>query len=295
VPRQRPVPPSGKIPLVTEHRVHRYSHIARPLEPGYPTNRAVLVLAPLVGVGLAIADALLMGSGAGQAAITGALGVVAAFLGWALARELAPDHEGAAFLALALAPLGLLLGQAALLAAAATLFLVRIVNRSVGPPARTGDRALTVLAVAAAVWIDGAWALGFAAAIAFLLDAALPAPDRSGVVFALVGGAIGAAGLGLHAADPLLILAARPDFLLIAGAISAAALIVAATTPAPASRGDIDGEPLTRARVAAGVLVGIAAAWAVAVSRPDGLVAGAAIWAALAAAVEARVMPRRKL
>ena len=82
--------------------LYRYTSIGRPLDPSYPTNRAVLRLLPAAAFVAAAIHALRHGIEPGLlwAAVGGAL---AAFGGWALARELVPDHQAPAFAAMALA------------------------------------------------------------------------------------------------------------------------------------------------------------------------------------------------
>jgi len=82
-------------------RISRVSALARPVDPSYPTNRALLLgLAPLLIAGCLYG--MLRGGDWAEALRSAGWLVLAAFLGWALARELAPDEDLAAFLAVAL-------------------------------------------------------------------------------------------------------------------------------------------------------------------------------------------------
>ena len=119
--------------------LNRFTSIARVLDPRYPTNRAVLLLlAPAAGI--AGAMALLRGSGLPETALSALFGAAAALAGWAFARELAPDLERLAFLGMLLT-FGAFLAveSSSLLLLFAAQFLVRVVNRSVGLPARIVD------------------------------------------------------------------------------------------------------------------------------------------------------------
>ncbi|MDT8437023.1 MAG: hypothetical protein RRA92_09750, partial [Gemmatimonadota bacterium] len=128
----------------------RFTSIARPVDPAWPTNRAIAALAALAAAGTA---AVVLLAGRGDAGAAAALGEglvagVSVFLAWALARELDPDRDLAAFAA---ALLGLVavsgLGTPRFAAVFLVLLALRVVNRTVGPPARTGDT-LAILALA---------------------------------------------------------------------------------------------------------------------------------------------------
>ena len=67
--------------------VYRLSSIARPLEARYPTNRAVLIALPLIGLALGAYAYVSAGGGALNAVITGLEGMLVSFLVWALGRE----------------------------------------------------------------------------------------------------------------------------------------------------------------------------------------------------------------
>ena len=158
------------------HRVHKYSAIARPLEPEYRSNLAVMILLSVIALaigGLAAlngADALGALAAGGEAALVG-------FLTWALGREADPDRLSGAFIALALAILALAAGMASGLSPAVwtlafALMAARTVNRTVGPEAKLTDLVLVLVLAGMAIWRDGYAAIGLVAAIAFALDAA---------------------------------------------------------------------------------------------------------------------------
>lgn len=112
--------------------IYRFTSIGRPIDPAYASNRAVLWLMPVGAVLFAALRWYASGAdaGLGSAAITGLLLVFGA---WALARELAPDDNPAAFLATAIAFVAAaFVGSGSLLLVFVALFLVRIVNRSTG-------------------------------------------------------------------------------------------------------------------------------------------------------------------
>lgn len=155
--------------------MERLSGIGRPLDPAWATNRAVLVLAPAAGVLGALWAWL--GPGMRSPLATALVAAGAAFGGWALGRELDPDRQGAAFVAMGLAFVeALLVPEASLLFLFTGLMLVRVVNRTVGPPATLLDDAVILGLTAWCVWSTTNPLVGFVAAGAFALDAALPDP-----------------------------------------------------------------------------------------------------------------------
>ena len=78
-----------------------------------------------------------IGGSPASAALNGAL---VAFAAWAFTRELAPDYNGAAFVALVLAWIAnVALGTTSVLPVFVALLLVRLVNRSTGPRWRALD------------------------------------------------------------------------------------------------------------------------------------------------------------
>jgi len=168
------------------HRIYQYTSIGRPLDPAYPTNKAVLVLMPLAALlGAAVgwyrqADPLL----ALQQAVLFALIL---FLSWALARELDPDDNPAAFVSLGCGMLAALaLSDPGVLIVVATLGLVRIVNRSTGLAARKLDSVALMILSIVVIYATESPLFGAVAALAFILDGSLKDPLRHQWVFGLV-------------------------------------------------------------------------------------------------------------
>lgn len=183
------------------HPIHKYSALARPVEPKYVTNLAVMILVPLIAIGL-FAWSLTGEAGLTSALRIGIFGALAAFLTWALGREMDPDHNATAFIAMALAVLAAALGYGFdLLTLAALLFAVRVVNRTVGPQAKVGDVITLVLLNLGAVFIEGAWWMPFISVIALAIDEAfersnlpqrlaIPALLIFGILAFFVGGGV---------------------------------------------------------------------------------------------------------
>jgi hypothetical protein len=275
-------------------RLSKLSSLGRPLDPAWPTNRAVLVLVPLTGVVAAAWALLAQGAGGGGAALTGARWAAATFGGWALARELAPDDQPAAFLAMAMVALALLFEPTSgVWPLFVVLFLVRTVNRTVGPEPTWMDT-VGVLAVAgAAALATGRWTPAAVAALAFACDTALPPPGprRHGLAglgaLALAGWiALSGTGGGTGAADSL---AAR-----VVGWVAALPFLwrIARTTSVR-SVSDIGNEALSAARIRAGMVVAFAWVAPALVGMEPGIEAALLTLATLAAVGLSGMRPAR--
>jgi hypothetical protein len=267
-----------------EHeRVYTITSIGRPLDPAYPTNRAVLGLLPLAAV---VAGGFAAGSGVGIAGVLGraAGGALAAFGSWALAREIAPDDEiTGAFGAMALGFTTYLVFEAALVPVFAALFFARLVARTTGLAA-TGPDSLVVTAIALfAAWSAGSPWPAAAGAAAFSLDAVLaPGLARQWLFAGLcAAGAVALTSAGL-APD---IVPVQPDLVprTAATIIVVGAIALIAGTRNVAALCDATDEPLSVTRVRAGQLVTLLTALAWAAAGSAGIEAGALVWATLAA------------
>lgn len=168
------------------HKIYNYTSIGRPLEPGHPTNKAVLILMPL-GAILGAVIAWMEGY-TGVALLQQALvSLLIVFGSWALARELGPDDQTAAFISIAIALVaGLLSAAPGLLIVFVTLGLARIVNRTTGLIARKSDSFMLMVLAILVIYTTASPFFGLVAALAFILDGSLKDPLRHQWVFALV-------------------------------------------------------------------------------------------------------------
>lgn len=262
--------------------LYRLTSIARPLEPKYATNKAVLLLMPVAGmVGAAVTG--LRGESVLDIFSAGFTAVLAVFGSWALGRELAPDYNTAAFVGMALAfVVFLIIPSPSLVLVFLALFLVRIVNRTVGIPARVSDSVAVTLLVAWAVYSLENPLLGLVGAAAFALDAALSNPQRHQIAFAVACLVVSAGWVwqhGLLVADPTALTA---PIKWLAAIVSIGFFVALFRTQEPRSLGDATGEQLTRQRVQACMLIG----WLIALqslsSGTQGVEATGLVWATLA-------------
>ncbi len=246
---------------MAHHRIYQYTSIGRPLEPEYPTNKAVLILMPVAAL-LGAVTAWLDGGQALQVLQAAISFLLICFGSWALAGELFPDDKPAAFVSMVLALLAALaFDSPGILIVFATLGLVRIVNRSTGKPAMMSDSIIVLLLAFGVIYATQSPFFGAVAALAFVFDGTLKDPLRHQWIFALIcfGGMVvymvdHDAGLGYFQA---------PDALL--EWLSMAVLLVLALDmfrlKEVCSSGDINGKALDLSRVKGGMAVGLFAAF----------------------------------
>ncbi len=174
--------------------ISRFSSIARPIDPNYPTNRAISILTLLVifsSTGFQVLSGILPV----QALIPSIRAGIYVFLAWALARELDPDNELSAFAAAFLACVALLYFPVpGMLPLALFLLLTRILNRSAGLPAKSFD-SLVILLLSSWVTLQENWIFGAIAAAAFFLDSRLSEPKKQQLFFAVTAALISAFAL----------------------------------------------------------------------------------------------------
>ena len=170
----------------SHHRIYDYTSIGRPLDPGWPSNKAVLILMPLAALaGLVIS----LHKGAGfLPSLNVSLTYAAVVFGtWALARELMPDDHVSAFISMVLGFTAMLaFPQPGLLMLFATLALLRVINRSSGQAARVRDSIIVTLLVVWTVYSSQSPWFGAVAALAFFLDGILYKPVKRQWWFALI-------------------------------------------------------------------------------------------------------------
>jgi hypothetical protein len=155
----------------------------RPIDPSYPTNRAIALLGIAVG-GAGTIVRLLGGSSLTQSVAWGAGAAFAVFFAWALGRELDPDHDLSSFVAAGLLLISLFFFELpALLVLLWMLLVLRIVNRTTGLPATPLD-SLAALGLGGWLAWQETWVYGLMTALAFAADALLRPQLRRQIVFA---------------------------------------------------------------------------------------------------------------
>ena len=271
---------------IDQHRIYKRTSIARPLDPSYATNQAVLALMPLAGIAAGV-TAILRGATGPQIAAAAFAGVIVVFGAWALARELVPDDNPTAFVSMALAFATFLVVDSPRLwlLLVATLFLVRIVNRSVGLPARITDSILVFVLVTATVYSTHSPLFGVVGGLAFTLDAMMRGGQRHQWVFA----AMCLAGAGIYGfQNGLGVGAAASSSAAVLGSVATISVLYVAmisVTRRIDSSGDATGVPLSLPRVRGGMLIGLLAALQALMLGPSGATAASIVWATLAGVI----------
>jgi len=236
-------------------RLRDITALGRPIDPRFPTNRAIVVPALVVAIagtlfrllsGAALLESALWGMGAG----------FVVFLTWALGRELDPDHDLSAFVGagLVLIPL-LLFDTPSLLLTFWLLLLLRIVNRTGGLPARPLD-SLAVLGLGAWLTWQGYWMAGLTTAAAFLLDGLLSPPLRtqrfvSGLAF------VATLVLSIFHGDMAMESGATMPVAVSSVLMAGLFLVVIVTSREVQAVGDATGVPLNPRRVQAGHILAL--------------------------------------
>jgi hypothetical protein len=251
-------------------RIYQYTSIGRPLDPAWPTNKAVLVLLPIAAV-LGAALAWAEDGTLSEVLLRALKFALVLFVAWALARELDPDDPSAAFISLAVGVLvAVSIDSPGVLTAFTALGLIRIVNRSTGLPARKTDSVVLVLLSIAVIYGSDSPLFGGVAALAFLLDGSLKDPRRHQWVFALL--CLGATVVYMVDHDVGFGLPGAPDSLF--EWLSVLFLLMFALdtvlTRQIHARGDVSGRPLDLNRVRGGMVIGLLAALQ-GIDRPEGV------------------------
>jgi hypothetical protein len=254
--------------------------LGRPIDPSYPTNRAIVILA-LAGAIAGTILRLLSGAVLLESALWG-MGVgFALFLTWALGRELDPDHGLSAFVGAGLVLITLLLFDSpSLLVVFWLLLLLRLVNRTAGLPAKPLD-SLAVLGLGTWLAWQGYWMVGLVTTVAFLLDGLLSPPLKSHL---FVSGLAFVATVILSVFRGDIAMESGPTTVVVIASVVMAGLflVVIATSRELQAVGDATGRPLNPRRVQAGQVLALLTAllfawWAGA----SGVVALLPLWAAM--------------
>ncbi len=246
---------SDRDAAVSEHRIYRVTSIGRPIEPKYPTNKAILVLMVVAAL-IAGAVAFAQGVGGVASAAAALTAFLVVFGCWALGRELAPDDNSAAFVGAILAFIALWWWPSpSLLLLFTALALSRIVNRSTGLTARLGDSVIvTALVIWSMVSLQNPLA-GVAAALAFVMDARMADPNRRQGLFAAICLTAVVVRVWIIGSDTLAVTFLPEPQYVIATATLLVFLMFALTLRNVSSQGDLGGRPLNPSRVRGGMLV----------------------------------------
>ncbi len=233
--------------------MERFTHLGRPVDMAYPTNVAIAVLSVATLIVVSLWQMLYLDNGFMVALLQGGQLAGVVFLTWALGREVDPDANIVAFLAIAPAVvLSILVGAPDFSLLFLALLLLRVVNRSLGLPAKLSD-SLLVLAFASWLAWSGAWYGLMCTAAAFLLDSVLVNPLPRHRWFGLAAAVGGMWSQSRILGDSQ----SWPGF--VAGMVAAGGiglLLLLLFTPSPRSVGDLLPIPVNWKRLQASRIIG---------------------------------------
>jgi hypothetical protein len=264
-------------------KLDRITSIGRPIDPGYPTNRAIALLTITVML-VGTVFQLFSGRGWVQSGLWGLSTGLAVFLAWALCRELDPDRDLSAFVAASLALAGSLIwGAGSLGSMLWILLLLRIVNRTTGLKATILD-SLGVIGLSAWLAWGSNWGYLVIAALGLFLDGVLQSGHRRQI-------GLSALCLGLSVVVLFLngwtwrVIRISSIAMVIALCLSALFTTVILSSRNLNSIGDVSGEKLNPRRVqVAQVLAVLSGIQVVIWSGTAGLTAFMPMWAATSGA-----------
>ena len=273
-------------------RLSALTALGRPLDPAWPTNRAVLWLMPLLaalGAGLAWRDGL-EGVAVGLAALRAAL---LGFGAWALARELAPDDQAGAFFAMAIALTTLInVPEPGFLVLFLALFLARLMNRSTGLTLKLTDAIAVLVLGSLLAWSHDSPVPLVVVAVAFGWSAFLPGGPRwqlwpAALALLFAGVMALSVGPGIGSGAPL-----SPHGVWLPGLFAVAFLITLFATRTVTAVGDLDGKVLSVRRVRAGMWIVLLLAAANLAHGSPLAAQGVAVWSVLGGVALGRLVQR---
>jgi len=256
------------------------SSLGRAINPKYRTNLILIIITPILGI-IAGAYSLFTGNELWTAIQAGFWTSAASFQTWAIAREIDPDNDWSAFVAIAaivLAMFALNFPAYSIIALAVMLFCLRIVNRIVGFPCARNDSIFVIILVLIAAFFDS-WLIGLVAALAFFLDAIMSQPHRQHLYFAgasllivIVRGIINLGETGSISTTYLIVTVVMGIFYILT--MLANRFVTTKT--------DIKAKPLDIKRIRATMALALVAVIIIALWRGDnGVLAMSPLWAAM--------------
>ena len=150
---------------MANHRIYRYTSLARPPNPAGRAGKVVLYLLPAAAL-LGAVMGWLRTASLGGVAEYAAVFTLVLYGAWALARELDPDDSPVSFISMALGLLAaLLVEEPGVFVVYVTIALVRMVNRSSGLEPRHSDSFLLMLASIGVIYHSASPLFGLVAVV----------------------------------------------------------------------------------------------------------------------------------
>lgn len=225
------------------------SSLARTVDLRHPSNRFALLAAGVGAIAGVVGTIVLTELSVLSSLWRGVTYGIAAFLAWAVARELDPDETAAARFAVFAYAVAAWAGPPALAATLAAVLAARVVARTTGRPPTRWDLVAAAVVAGFAATTSAGFVIALALAYALYADTRLPdpAPDRdqllgaaatatTAVIVTLATGSFWAEWRGPDVLEGLLVLAAL-------------ASLTVFRIERVSSTGDLDGRPLQPERV----------------------------------------------
>lgn len=169
--------------------IHQSSGLGRPLDPDFPSNRAVLVGTAAAGVLTLAGHLVTRRPNPIRAAVATA---EACFMAWAIGRELDPDEPSTAILAMPLAMAGRAFGRPGLGASYPALLATRMASGTVGAPLQPVDAAQVAGVGLLAGGRPASWPLVAGIGVGLGRDRTLGDLTSVGIGVTVLAGAVGA-------------------------------------------------------------------------------------------------------
>ncbi len=236
-------------------KLYKYTSIGRPLDKDYLTNKLILISS----IGLFLLATIwwiFLGHSLIPSCAYG-LGMTAGyFLAWALARELDPDHDHAAFVASGLTLTGMFVFYPPDFAGLVWLLLIlRVITKTTGLRPKITD-SLFISLITGYLICKGEWIYGLFAIFAFTLDSFLNPQFRSQLYFAALNAVLLVFLWIFRGINPYLESLTVP-ILLVVLSITVFSLPVIALTSRTKSRADSTKKKLNPTRIQAAQVFGL--------------------------------------
>lgn len=254
--------------------------LGRIIHPKYKSNLILMIIVPLLGI-IAGIYSLVTNNDLWIAIQAGFWMSAAATHSWALAREIDPDNDWSAFIAMALQVVvmfALNFPTYAIIGLVMMMLFLRLVNGIVGIKVSRNDAIKMLVLVLVVAFFDN-WILGLVAACAFFLNATMSNSERSNLYFAglaviivIVRGIINLGQMG----------SMSTTYLIIAVAIGIFYILTMLGNRSVSAKTDVKAKPVDIKRVRAAMALGLVAVIILALWRGDaGVLAMSPLWAAM--------------
>jgi len=255
----------------------------------YPDNRLIVLFCAVVFLASAVFR-IVSGDHPVQGIVWGGRAALSIFFAWALAKETDPDNPGSAITASAIGITGLLyFNSTNLLVALFLLFLLRMVNRTVGVPLTLSDSIL-IMVMGIYLAYTGKWMYGIVMSIAFLMDATLKEPVRRHFPYAVIS--LITALLSIYDKGIEINFVPEHIFALLLLALFFISRILLAGRSNYLS--DRTGQLLSSQRVTAACIVALAAGLLAIPAESTAIIATFPLWAAMGGTVAFDIMQRMR-